>query len=112
MAVKRGRSIVRYVRTKARRRKSGFTIPLAVIGGMVPTAVFAAEGLKVGGPLEAAKRASMRLTGYNPWEKQWYFSEFAAGWGPILAGLIAHKLANKTGINRALASAGVPFVRI
>ena len=112
MAVKRGKSIVRYVRSKARRRKAGFTIPLAVIGGMVPTVAFAYEGLQKGGPVEAAKRASMRLTGYNPWTGHWYFSEFASGWFPILAGLMAHKLANKVGINRALASAGVPFVRI
>lgn len=95
-----------------RSRRNGFTIPLAVIGGIVPTAAFAAEGLSVGGPMEAAKRASMRLTGYNPWEKRWYLSEFAAGWLPILAGVVAHKLANKTGINRAIASAGIPLLRI
>jgi hypothetical protein len=99
-------------RKAKRSRRHGFTIPLAVIGGLVPTAAFAAEGLKVGGPVEAAKRASMRLTGWNPWVGQWYLSEFAAGWLPILAGVVAHKLANKTGINRAIASAGIPVLRV
>jgi hypothetical protein len=99
-------------RKAKRSRRHGFTIPLAVIGGLVPTAAFAAEGLKVGGPVEAAKRASMRLTGWNPWVGQWYFSEFAAGWLPILAGVVAHKLANNTGINRAIASAGIPVLRV
>jgi len=35
-----------------------------------------------------------------------------AGWGPILTGLIVHKAAQKFGLNRAIARAGIPFVSI
>lgn len=107
------RTIVRYrPLARARRRAAKMTIPLAVIAGLVPTAAFAAEVYRGQGIEGAAKAVTMRLTGYNPWVKQWIGSEFAAGWVPILAGVFAHKAANYLGINRALGRMGVPVLRV
>ena len=100
-------------RPKARRRsKAGFTIPLAVVGGLVPLAVFAMEGYQVGGATNAIRRTAQRLTGYDSTANVFIWKELMAGWGPILTGFLVHKLAGKLGVNRALGKAGIPFIRI
>lgn len=111
MAAKR-RTIVRYARPMRRHSRPKMTIPLAVLGGLVPTVVASLETAKAQGPMGGLKMAGMRMTGYNPWVGKWYASEMAAGWVPLLAGVFAHKLANRIGINRAVARAGIPLVRI
>lgn len=104
-----------YVRSKSR-RKAGFTLPLAVVAGFAPTAAFALEGFRIGGDqggiMEAGHRLTMRLTGYEWKGGVWSMPELMKGWLPIIGGVIAHKVAGKLGINRALARAGIPFVRI
>ena len=112
MGFKKRRSIVRYRSPKRRHSRPKMTIPLAVLGGFVPTAAAAVETAKAQGPLGGLKMVGMRMTGYNPWVGKWYASEMAAGWIPLLTGIFAHKLANRLGINRAIARAGVPLVRI
>jgi len=108
------KTIVRYRnRPKARRHsRAGFTIPLAVVGGLVPLAVFAAEGYQVGGFQNAIRRTAQRLTGYDSTANVFIWKELMAGWGPIMAGFLVHKMASKFGVNRAIARAGIPFVRI
>ncbi len=108
------KTIVRYrSRPKARRRsKAGVTIPLAVIGGFVPTLAFAADGYRVGGFENAARRIAQRLTGIDSTANVFIAKELMAGWGPILAGFLVHKAAGRLGINRAIARAGIPLVRI
>jgi len=98
----RGRS-----RSKAKAR-----IPLAVLAGFVPLAVFGYEGFKVGGLENATRRVAQRLTGYDSTAHVFIWKELMAGWGPILTGLIVHKAAQKFGLNRAIARAGIPFVSI
>jgi hypothetical protein len=73
--------------------------------------MFALDGYKTSGFEEAAHRVTMRLTGYNMRAGNWYGSELIRGWTPILAGMVAHKLANKFGLNRAIRKA-IPFVEI
>lgn len=109
------RTITRYrsARPKARRRsRAQFTLPLAVLGGFVPTAAFAVQTYREQGIEGGVKAAAMRLTGYNSWVGNWYAQELLKGWLPILAGVMAHKLAGRLGINRALSRAGIPFVRV
>ena len=99
-------------KAKRTRSKASFTIPMGVIGGFVPLGLFAYEGFKVGGLPNAGGRIAQRLTGWDYAHNTFVWSEIAKGWGPIIAGVVAHKLANRFGINRALGRAGVPLLRI
>jgi len=114
-AIARRVSRVRYVKARSR-RKTQTTIPLGIIAGLAPTAMFALEGFQIGGDQggikEAAHRVTMRLTGYE-WKGQVFsWPDLVAGWLPLAAGIFAHKAANRFGINRMLARAGVPLLRI
>jgi hypothetical protein len=52
------------------------------------------------------------LAGYNTWDGTYSTTRMIKGWTPIVAGFLVHKLASKFGINRAIAGAGIPFIRI
>jgi hypothetical protein len=110
---RRRRSV--FVRRVGRRAKKT-TISLAVLAGFAPTAAFALEGFRVGGDqgglTEAAHRITMRLTGYEWKGGGWHAGELFKGLGPLLLGAGVHKLANRFGINRMIASAGIPLFRI
>lgn len=110
------RTIVKY-RTRAKpkrnRRKAHMTIPLAVIGGFAPLVVNTVGGYRNGGMTEASRRVLKGLSGYDYRNGQWSPS-YAMAWGlgPIVGGMLVHKLAGRLGINRMLAQAGIPLVRI
>jgi hypothetical protein len=108
------RSIVRYrSRPKSKRHsKAGFTLPVAVLAGFAPLGIAALDGYKYNGVTGLAKRVTMGMTGYNIEDKRFYPQEMARVAGPIVLGVLVHKLAGKLGINRALAGAGVPFLRV
>jgi hypothetical protein len=112
------KTIVRYRAPKAKRhhKRAAMTIPLGVLAGFAPTALFALEGFKgadgMSGLQGAAYHLTGRLTGYNLKTGQFYWNELAKGWGPILLGMGIHKLAGRFGVNRAIARAGIPLFRI
>ena len=103
-------------RTRAAKRKHnkrpGMTIPLGIVAGFVPLGMFAYDGMIAGGPVNAVQRVAQRLTGYDNSVHKWFFKELAMGWAPILGGIVAHKVANRLGINRAISRAGIPLIRI
>jgi hypothetical protein len=101
-----------YVKRAKHRSKAGFTLPLAVIAGFAPLATNGLRDYSQGGLELLGTGLTWRLTGYNMLSKKFDASGFATGLGPILLGLLVHKLAGKVGINRALSSAGVPFLRV
>ena len=104
-----------YVKRAARRAKS-MTIPLAVVAGIAPTLAYAYQGFVLpggeGGPVEAAHRITMRMTGYEWKGGGFSWPQLMQGWGPLLLGAAAHKAANRLGLNRAIARAGIPLLRI
>lgn len=104
-----------YVKRVGHRAKH-MTIPLAVVAGVAPTLAFAYQGFMLpggeGGPVEAAHRITMRMTGYEWKNGNFSWSQLAQGWGPLLLGAMAHKAANRFGLNRAIAKAGIPLLRI
>jgi len=101
-------------RTKKRRRsKGGFTLPLAVVGGLVPAGADIHSAYKIGGAEAALGHVSLVTTGYDPADGAWKPAfAFQKLYGPLFVGFMVHKLAAQLGINRALGRAGVPFVRI
>ena len=98
--------------SKRHHKRPGMTVPVAVLAGFAPLGVAAIDGYKYNGAKGLAKRVTLGMTGYNIEDGHWYPTEMAKIAAPIVAGLVIHKLAGRFGINRALASAGVPFLRV
>lgn len=106
------RNVVTRVKRVAR-RSTQFTIPLGLVAGMAPTVIHTVNEARVNG-IESGVKVGMRgLTGYNVDNGQWHFSSLKEGLLPLLIGMAAHKfVGGSLGVNRALASARVPFIRI
>lgn len=111
------KTVVRYrnaPRKKTRRRKSGFTVPIAVAA---PIAMIGARAIKEAsehGVSDGMNVLTKGLIGYqsDPNYPAWKLGRMKEGMLPILIGAVVHKVAGKVGINRALAQAGIPFVRV
>jgi len=98
---------------KKGRRKQAMTMPLAVVAGFVPPArIIFAESQGGRGVEGGAVAASRIFLGYDSNTAQWDFRQLQYGFGPILMGFAIHKVAQMVGINRALAAARIPFIRI
>lgn len=96
----------------ARRKAKSMTVPLAVVAGFAPLISDTIIQARANGIAEVPHVLAWHLAGINTWDNNSFsFSRLMQGWTPIIAGFVAHKLANKIGLNRALANAGVPFVR-
>lgn len=106
-------------------RKKKFTLPLAVVAGFVPvTANTYAhyKGYGLTGHDSAASEFVRTMTGVDPWGAQTVdtglnrkgFQPWQLSYGlvPVVTGVIIHKVAGYLGINRAIAQAGVPVIRI
>ena len=102
----------KYFQKRARSKKQ-FTIPLAVVGGFMPLAADVIQQYQTGSTWQGIATNAVRdLTGWDNYSRTWSFGNMKEGLIPIVIGLIAHKVAGKIGINRALSSAGIPWVRI
>lgn len=100
-------------KARSRRRSASMTIPLAVVAGFGPIISHTWNGYQQGGLSGALNDLSAYTTGYVPADNQWKASHMIEGLGPVLAGILVHKfIGNKMGVNRMLASAGVPLVRL
>lgn len=108
------RTVIRYRSVvKPHHKRKGFTLPVAVVAGLaVPAMDVWQNGLARGDFRNAAVCATAIMTGYNVDSKTWEIAYLRRGLLPVLAGFAAHKIASKLGINRAIAQAGVPFIRI
>jgi len=97
---------------KKHRKKPQMTMPLAVVAGFVPPGLtIYREGL-TGGVEGGARAASRIFLGYDSIAGRWDFQQLQYGFGPVLMGFGIHKVAQMVGINRALAAAKIPFIRI
>lgn len=94
------------------RRRAKTTIPVAVIAGFMPLAGRAITGYQGNGLYGVGDGILSGLTGYSTFDKKWHPDIMAANVGPIVAGFAVHWAAGKFGINRALARAGVPLLRL
>lgn len=99
-------------KVKRSRRNPGFTLPLAVIGGFVPLLYHAYDDFQVGGLPHLAKGIAARTTGYMVDTGKFELNYLSGGALPILAGLIVHKVASRLGVNRLLAQARIPILRV
>jgi len=109
------KTIVRYRnRSQSKRHaKAKMTMPLAVIGGLMPFGSTLLSAYRQGGVDAVVQHASMMTTGYDPTDGKVKFGYAVQKlYGPLAIGFLAHKLASRLGLNRALGAAGVPLFRI
>lgn len=99
-------------RGKRTRRASGPTLPLAVAAGFVPLALNVYNGAKTGGINGAGFELVRGTTGFNWQAGAWEWPALVRGMGPVVAGFGIHWLAGRFGINRAIARAKIPLIRI
>jgi len=98
---------------KKSRKKPAMTMPLAVVAGFVPPARIIWGESGRGQSLEGGAIAASRIfLGYDSIRGTWDFKQLQFGFGPVLVGFGIHKVAQMVGINRALAAARIPFIRI
>jgi len=90
------------------------TFPVAVIAGLMPgvTGTINVATAQGGGWKQAGTYACSVYTGYNPANGTFSVGNMSQGLKPLAIGVIVHKLAGWLGINRAIAGAGIPFIRI
>jgi len=96
--------------------KKGFTIPLAIVAGFTPTVAKVVSDATTGkwGYSAAIMHAGAGIVGYDTYNKKqigWAIMQ-EVGVPAILLGFGAHWAASKLGINRMIARAGIPFLRI
>lgn len=101
------------VRSKSRGRGK-FRLPLAVVAGFIPMAQGIYAGSKPGGPAGGGINGAMwnaqyLMLGRNADTNKFEMRGLVMGWGPVLAGVLAHTLANRFGINRLIARTKLPI---
>jgi hypothetical protein len=98
---------------KKHRRRNGLTIPLAVVGGFGPGVARTIAATTSTGFTTGMYEASRIYTGYDPATGSFNFANMKYGTGPALLGVLVHKfIGGKLGINRVLAGAGIPLLRL
>lgn len=95
-----------------RRSRKKFTLPVAVIAGFLPGVGASISDFQTYGMKGATTMMSRRYIGFDPQSNTFRPGMMWGGTFPLLLGLIVHKVAVIMGVNRALASAGIPFVRV
>lgn len=97
------------VKEKTHHKKPGMTIPLAIVAGFaVPVAgVFQLGGMTLQDKVTTVGRwmTGFDRAGFHP-------DALKNGLYPVLGGFAVHWFANKIGINRAMARARIPLIRI
>lgn len=103
MAKAKTRTVTRYV-TKKKRRRAGSKISIAIVAGLIPGMAFSlSPGIKNGDWNATAVRMASAYTGYNSEAKKWAWYYMKDGALPLLLGVMAHKIAGRIGLNRAIA---------
>ena len=101
-----------YTRSAGVSRHKKFTLPIAPIAGIAYALTPPLLNI-VNGQFEAGVDSMLwRFTGFSRTTGKFELAGLMQGFLPIAAGMIAHKAAGILGINRMLASSGVPIVRV
>jgi len=90
--------------------KTKLTIPVALVAGMLPGAWRLWAHRQDFSTI--TNEAGRIYLGYDSWTGSWDFGTLRFGTLPIAIGYGVHFLAQKLGINRAIARTGLPFIRI
>lgn len=105
----------RRVFTRSRvHHKKKFTLPLAIVLGFAPAVVDVIDNVPGFGIPGSILHTGAGLMGYDTVGKRYagLNQAKAAGLYPLLLGFGVHWAASKFGINRMIARAGIPLIRI
>jgi hypothetical protein len=102
----------RRVFSRVIRRTKKMTLPLAVIAGLAPGIATTAVTVKNSGWQMGTRILGMSYTGFDYQTGQFSLNSMKTGLLPLAVGTIVHKAAGMLGINRAIAAAGIPLIRI
>ena len=97
-------------KSKFKKRTTKFTLPLAVVAGFTPTVVGVWN--RRNSVADMAGYLQIGWTGISTDTGKFNFQNLRAGMIPALAGFAVHMIAGKIGLNRAIARAGIPILRI
>lgn len=95
---------------KSYRRK--MTLPLTIALPLLSAGTRFADDWQRSGARVAVQKAQSYYTGYDPVTNKWSWTLLKVGAMSLIYGAIVHKVANATGINRLIASTGIPYVRL
>jgi hypothetical protein len=94
--------------------KRKFTIPLAIVAGFLPMTmdiINNKDSFGIGGSILHSGAGA--IIGYDTVSRGFNMNNWKQAGGPaIWIGFAAHLLASKFGINRMIARAGIPLIRI
>lgn len=103
----------RTIQKHSRRHSTKVTIPLAIVGGFVPFVAHTYRNYKSGGMSHAMTYFAKPFVPFDPVTGQMDTSKLSYGLYPVVGGLLVHWLVGgKLGVNRAMARAGIPLIRI
>lgn len=110
---KKKRRVRRMYRNTRVHHKRGFKVPCAIVLGFAPLVGKTVGNVQSMGWNTGLKESVSSLVPYNPNTGKMQFSNLGYGLLPIIAGVLVHKfIGGGLGINRALASSGIPFLQI
>lgn len=94
-------------------KRGGFTLPVAAILGFVPLASNVIDQVRYNGMPGVRDYVPRTLIPYDFVSKRWTTAYLGWGLYPIIGGMLVHKfIGGSLGINRMLARARVPFLRL
>lgn len=101
----------------AKRNRSytkSFTLPLAVAAPIGLTLIGPAQKAMAGDYMGALDELAWKFTGINRSTGQFDMNALKQGLLPVVGGLLVHKFVGgkPLNLNRAIANAGIPFIRI
>jgi hypothetical protein len=101
---------------RRRRKKNGMNIPLAIVGGLgvgLSEPIEAAINGKIVGTGGAVDWLTWNYTGYSMTQKNFDITR-AKGLAGLVLGALIHKYVGGAplNVNRALASSGIPLIRV
>jgi len=89
------------------------TVPIGLVAGMLPGVTRSFNVFQSKGAQSGANEALAIYTGFDPQTRQWSIQNMQFGLIPLIAGLLLSRfVGGGLGINRMLARARVPLLRI
>lgn len=101
----------RFVKRAVSRAKK-MTLPIAVIAGLAPGITTTVATVQNSGWQMGGRMLGLLYTGYDATSGKFSLSAMKGGLLPLAVGTMVHKAAGMIGINRAIAAAGIPVLRI
>lgn len=96
---------------KRKNGKRNITISAAVVAGLVSYGLQIAHS-RAEGVYGMTRAGVLYMTGYDLYSNRFEFQFLNRGLLPVAGGAAIHWLANRFGINRMIARAGIPFIRL